>query len=665
MAYLLKEKKQVGTKAISITKEQQTKIDSLSKRIEELRGVDDSLFVNTIDALGLVYDEELEDFENGKRMSDSVLVVAKRTNNSYFFSIAYWGMASMWYRKGNYPNAAANFELALTFNQKSKMEKKYQLQREATLFANLGATFQLMNDLDNATVYYLKGIEGLLQAKDSSGLAMSYYNLGYVYSDLADWMTCYKYTKEGLVFKTKNSYNYAVLISRMASVCIGLGNLREASRYLLEAEIYTLSYKSNLKDLNFNNAKGQYHRFKRHYKKSEQLFIVAYKAAIEYGDPYWVAVQARELGLLYMATKDYKLAEHFFHIAKDVATEFAYQPQVLQSFSDLSDLATARGQMSEALMYKSRQISYSDRLVKKQNHNRILYYNAKFEADKKQNEIIQLQKDNEIKNLTIMQNMLWLYFSFTGTIALVIVGLLIYFNMMHKQNLTKQKNDLQLQQIRELEKDKQLILADAILKGQEQERGRLAKDLHDGLGGLLSGVKISLSNMKGSLALPIDQALSFDRSLDMLDSSIQELRRVSHNMMPESLAKFGLVAALRDFCESINTMKAAALHFQLVGVRRVLDISHETIVYRIVQELVNNALKHSGAKNIIVQMMYESNSLSVTVEDDGKGFDVEEIKNTINSGWANVQSRISYLKGKLDVTSRQGEGTSVHIFLAI
>lgn len=663
VAYLLKLKKTVSIKTKEISDKSKKKRDSLVSELEKLK--DDSLLVDAYERLRMFYDLELEDYENAWNMSKAILAIANRTGNKYYYSLAHNGFGLIWYIKGNYLEAIKEYELALATLAASKIVQKIKIESEGRLLGNIGASFQLMNDLDNGLSYHLRSIEKLLLVKDSAALSITYYNVSYICSDINQWQQSYFYLSRAINYLIRDFYSDVVVLSRAASVCIQLNKMREARSFLERAKRYELSDQNNLADLNYYCALGQYEFKARDQANAEKHLKQAYQTATIYGDPYWVAVQARELGLLYMATKDYKSASHFFFIAKDVATEFAYQPQVLQSFSDLSDLARARGQMSEALMYKTRQISYSDSLVKKQNHNRILYYNAKFEADKKQNEIIQLQKDNEIKNLTIQQSRLWLYFSFTGMLAFVIVGLLVYFNMQHKQNLTKQKSDLQLQQIRELEKDKQLTLADAILKGQEQERARLAKDLHDGLGGLLSGVKIALSNLKGKLTLPVDQTLSFDRSLDMLDSSIQELRRVSHNMMPESLVKFGLVAALRDFSESINTMKAAALHFQLVGERRVLDVSHETIVYRIVQELVNNALKHSGAKNIIIQLMYQSNSLSVTVEDDGNGFDVEAVKNAASTGWANVQSRISYLKGKLDVTSHPYEGTSVHIFLTV
>jgi two-component system, NarL family, sensor kinase len=105
----------------------------------------------------------------------------------------------------------------------------------------------------------------------------------------------------------------------------------------------------------------------------------------------------------------------------------------------------------------------------------------------------------------------------------MIVGFLVYRNLHHRHRLGKQQDELQQQRISELEKDRQLIAVDSMLKGQEEERSRVAKDLHDGLGGLLSGVKFSLNNMKDNLIVTPDNMAVFERSLDMIDSSIMEL----------------------------------------------------------------------------------------------------------------------------------------------
>jgi signal transduction histidine kinase len=239
-------------------------------------------------------------------------------------------------------------------------------------------------------------------------------------------------------------------------------------------------------------------------------------------------------------------------------------------------------------------------------------------------------------------------------LALLAFGLLARRNYQHKQTLQRQR-------IAELEKEKQLNAAEAVLKGEEQERRRLAKDLHDGLGGMLSGIKFSLQHMQTEL--PSDAQPAIHRSLDMLDSSISEMRRVAHNMMPEVLMRFGLDKALQDYCHSIKEHGQLQLVYQSSGLGQMAkDTSIEITVYRIVQELVNNIVKHANAQNALVQVTFFEDKLTVTVEDDGIGFDPKKNKEN-GIGWTNILSRVAFLNGQLDVKSSEGEGTSVLVEL--
>lgn len=225
---------------------------------------------------------------------------------------------------------------------------------------------------------------------------------------------------------------------------------------------------------------------------------------------------------------------------------------------------------------------------------------------------------------------------------------------------------MQQQRINELETEKKLAATEAVLKGEEQERTRLAKDLHDGLGGMLSGIKYSLNTMKGNLIMTPENAQAFERSMDMLDSSIREMRRVAHNMMPEALVKFGLDTALKDFCNDINQSGALKVNYQSIGLENaMIEQTTAITIYRIVQELLNNTIKHAAAVNAIVQISKTDGLLSVTVEDDGKGFDMTILNKTKGIGWSNIQNRVEFLKGKLDVNSQAGKGTSVLIELNV
>lgn len=174
--------------------------------------------------------------------------------------------------------------------------------------------------------------------------------------------------------------------------------------------------------------------------------------------------------------------------------------------------------------------------------------------------------------------------------------------------------------------------------------------------------------MKGNLVMTPDNARAFERSIDMLDSSIQEMRRVAHNMMPEILLKYGLDTALKEFCTEIDRSGVLHVTYQPAGVTNTtLEQTQAVTIYRIVQELVSNAIKHASARNVLVQVhrLEQEKLLAITVEDDGKGFDTNLLNRSGGIGWKNIQNRVEFLKGRLDIQSAPGKGTSVMIELTI
>ena len=257
----------------------------------------------------------------------------------------------------------------------------------------------------------------------------------------------------------------------------------------------------------------------------------------------------------------------------------------------------------------------------------------------------------------------WKTWWFIG-ICLICIFLSIY--KLFKTRIKKIKLEaLQQQKIIDLEKDKQLVTAEAMLKGQDDERSRIAKDLHDGLGGLLSGVKISFSNLKESVGLNAASSKLFDKPITQLDNTIAELRKVAHNLMPEALVKFGLQNAIQDFCQSLQQTNNCVINFQQLGMERDLGNVANVNVYRIIQELVNNAVKYASAHQIIVQLTKTENKVLITVEDDGKGFDISTLKQATGIGITNITHRVNYLNGTIDINSKPNNGTSINIELTV
>jgi signal transduction histidine kinase len=202
-----------------------------------------------------------------------------------------------------------------------------------------------------------------------------------------------------------------------------------------------------------------------------------------------------------------------------------------------------------------------------------------------------------------------------------------------------------------------------MLQGQEEERSRVARDLHDGLGGMLSTVRLYLGALGGRVVLPEEPARLFTQSLEHLDSSISELRRVARNMMPETLLRFGLVQALQDVCEATQQTGALDVQFQVHGLTERLEQRTEVVIFRIAQELLTNVIRHAKARSVIVQLMRHENLLQLVVEDDGQGFQPTTARAGV--GLRSIQARASYLNAQLDIQSEPGQGTSVTLELAL
>ncbi len=192
-----------------------------------------------------------------------------------------------------------------------------------------------------------------------------------------------------------------------------------------------------------------------------------------------------------------------------------------------------------------------------------------------------------------------------------------------------------------------------ILRTEEKERSRFSKDLHDGLGSILAAAKYNFADIRKNGHKPLDME-RYDTAVGLLDDSMREMRRVAHHLMPEALGTAGLRQSIADFCATVPHVK-----FSWYGDAERLDPNMEVIIYRIMHELVSNALNHSGAEHIIVQVVKEGGRISLTVQDDGRGFD--PASPSPGMGLANIRARVAALNGNLSVDSRPGGGTEINV----
>jgi signal transduction histidine kinase len=311
-------------------------------------------------------------------------------------------------------------------------------------------------------------------------------------------------------------------------------------------------------------------------------------------------------------------------------------------------IAEKSGNLNLAIEWYRKYNLLSDSLLNEQRQSDVRLEEARFNASSREQMITLQQAQLSRRN--------W-------QIGLLVISLfaasLIFFLWVN--NLNK-KRQLQQKQIEQLEQEKQLLSTKALLRGQEEERSRMAKDLHDGLGGMLSGIKLTLGAMKGNMVLTAENARLFSGALQKLDQTISEMRRVAHSMMPEALLRLGLGQALSDYCDGLSENSAGlTINYQQFGMEERLSNDTEIVVYRIVQELLTNVLKHSEASEVLVQLMQQEKLLTLTLEDNGIGFDVVKALDKQGSGLHNIHSRVRYLHGTIDVKSEPGKGSSFHI----
>jgi PAS domain S-box-containing protein len=222
------------------------------------------------------------------------------------------------------------------------------------------------------------------------------------------------------------------------------------------------------------------------------------------------------------------------------------------------------------------------------------------------------------------------------------------------------ENDLKEANTRELLFDQQLL--ELTINIQEKERARIAEDLHNSLGQLLYGVKLNLDQLKlKDLQLQKENALTIENSKDLLTECIKECRRISHDLMPSVLKDFGLKVAIEDICKQLSR----TLNFECVfkGVDIRLHKYLEKAIYRIVQELAMNLIRHAQATKALLMLEVDRTDILIRIEDNGLGFDTSELEKDEGIGIQSIKTKIRLLKGKIDISSKLGEGTIINIHL--
>jgi two-component system, NarL family, sensor kinase len=507
------------------------------------------------------------------------------------------------------------------------------------IYNSLGHLQTVRNSPETAIKYYLEALKYGEQLGNYAQMTSVCTNICNLYGQVrADIEVKLEYAYKALEYAEKSKDPW-VLEQAYSTLGNSLQNNEEALKYQLKGLELSRQLKSEQKEcfaaLNIGCNYIQMNKL----NEAETYYILALKLAQKNNLKRPEAYILSCLADVFRAKGEYDKSELYVQEAlkKKDALSDSEQLDIFLAAIKLSvvrdDFATFEQQFNE----------YSEQRDKVQSlavQEKMAELETQYETEKKEKQITELVRNQHLILLIAM----------IGLVALISVVLSLFLRV----RLVNSRKALAEQRIAQMEQEQKLLTTQAVLEGETAERTRLAKDLHDGLGGMLSVVKLNLNGMKNYSVLDSDNVDQFDKTVNMLDNSIKELRRIAHHMMPESLLHYGLKASLSDFC---NAVPNVAFHYY--GNEQRIDSNLEILIYRSTHELVNNALKHSNASQINVQIIQEPDRLSLTVQDNGVGFDPKI--QTSGMGLKSISDRVSTFNGKMNVYAEPEKGTEINI----
>lgn len=499
---------------------------------------------------------------------------------------------------------------------------------------------------------------------DSTQVGLQLQTMGLLLGNVLDYKKAAAYYRQALGalrFARGKEDKRLEILNNAAKNALLMKDVDQAKDYLDSAGHYVQSLPHSTNIPAFYRNELTYFRQIGEKDNALQSYQKGISAAKALGDDYMLMDLNFELYALYRDLGEYQAARTYLASSRawyddfnNVKNRALYHNEMARLEYQLGDFRSAYHQMDTLR-------TLLDSIYQEDVNSKVLNFEQQYKATERENRILRLEAKNQQQELKIARSRWW---GVALGAALLLALSIAFFSWKIGRNnkkLLAQNELLHEEELRSVRQQERLRQYDAMLQGQEAERSRLAKDLHDGLGGLLAGVKLKLSSI-------VAKAGGNDSGgngavhdvIDQLDYSVDELRRIAHNMMPESLRYGGLVPALSDLCRYMGTPQIEVV-FQDLGLKDSYTEQLRITVYRVVQELLTNAVKHAGAGKIILQCSELDNWLFVTVEDNGKGMELIKNDQANGLGLTNIENRIALLNGNMESQSNAGEGTTFNI----
>ncbi len=545
-------------------------------------------------------------FRSATNYLNEAMIIRKQLNDSVGTAALYNKLGIIAQKQGRLKDALQNQIDALKIYQELKQEKYigYSLNNIAIIHQNLG-------NHDKALEYHEKALEYRIRLNDREGEATSYGNMANLFSHMHDTVQAINYYEKAL----------------------------ELSRELKKDELIC----ANLSNI------GNIYMGRKEFNKALGLFNESLRIKEKIGDSKGISSTLSRIGKVYTETGRFNDAAAALKRSLKMAQDAVVLEEELSALLGLAKLKALTHQTDSSFILMGQYIALKDSVYDTRLKQQILDVQTQYETDKLEQDLNLVKKDKEVTEIKLQQRKTEIWLLIFVIISITGAGIFLFYR--HQQH---QKAAINAERIREQE-----IRMNAVFQAQEEERRRIAKELHDGIGQTISAIKMNYQSLSGK-AVDKELAPDFEKIGKMLENAGAEVRSISHQMLPKELEQFGLVPAVEGML-SLNLENAPLKYqFEHSGFTERIGSQIELAMFRILQELISNVIKHSKANLLTVQLVKLKSHVVLNVTDNGIGFDVEcQEKNGI--GLLNIASRIDAIKGHLHYESEPGKGTSVTI----
>lgn len=576
---------------------------------------------------------------------NQVLDLGRANNNDTTISGAYNRMGIAYDIQNKWEESLEHYTLAIEYNKKTG-----DSITRASIYSNRGLVYWNKNLFEKALVEFINAQQIFEAIGHKKGIANCMHNTALIHMDLENEPQAIEQHKEALRIRTEiedengiidSKTNLALLYYRTKDLhLLAKSYLKEAIEHYKKNEQYYALAKA------FSHM-AHLHDYQKNYDSSLYYFKESIEVADQIGAKNFKASSIYSMADIYSVQENYREQLKYLEEALEIS-------KTTENLKLLGFIYDALGNCNYNLgNYKTSSQNFQDsRIFRDSVYNiekaeLIQTLELKFETAKKENQITQQKleiadKDNAIKEQELEKSRIknWIYI--LSALLLLILSIGILFYQRKKRRLILEKNEALIK-----EKEKGL---EAVILSQDEERKRIAKNLHDSVIQQMVSLNFGLRQIKDDSKTDL---------LKILDQSTIELRDLSHKLMPKGLVKFGLEKAVEGLLELSLKFTKIDFHYEFSGIKNRIPQKIELNLYRVIQELTQNVVKHSGASKLDIQLYQLKNNLHLILEDNGKGFTTE--KNMEGIGLQNIKSRVESMHGSLNYDSQLDRGTIVTI----